>query len=105
MAANSDEAVFMVSTMAVWRAVSCDRGLMQSAAAVSGDSGRLVVGSRGSGWADVFGQAVAPSCSRRRHEAMKGFVSVRAKPDGVRCRARSPYAASRMASTRLVRRR
>jgi hypothetical protein len=34
-----------------------------------------------------------------------GSVSVRAKPGGVRCRARLPYAASRMASTRLVRRR
>ena len=59
---------------------------------------------------DVRGRSFAPRgrtpqvrvCHKR---TSLGSVSVRAKPDGVRCRARSPYAASRMASTRLVRRR
>ena len=72
MTANSDDAALRTSTVVACGLVSSGRGLIQSAAAVSGESGRPVVGSRGSGVIGVARCFVSPRSSnalRRRHSA------------------------------------
>jgi hypothetical protein len=70
--ANSDDVALSASTVAACRSVSSGHGLMQSAAAVSGESGRPVVGSRGSGVIGVAFCLISPPSAdalRRRHPA------------------------------------